>query len=98
MPAVLQLVQFSPKAEVDPAEFAAINERFQREIAPILPDLERREASVDADGRWTLVLRYSSMEAATRPPADHGMEVAGLFMSLIDMSTMAVSFSTNMSE
>ena len=98
MSAVLQLVQFTPKSDVDPDEFAGLNERFQREIAPLLPGLERREASIDADGRWTLVLRYSSMEEATRPPADHGMEVAGLFMSLIDMSTMAVSFSTIMSE
>jgi hypothetical protein len=95
---VLQFVQFTPKPDVDPGDFAAVNERFQREIAPILPDLERREASVDADGKWTLVLRFSSMEAATRPPADHGMEVAGQFMSMIDMSTMAVSFATIMSE
>ena len=98
MPAVLQFVRLTPKADVDPAEFMAVNERFQREIAPILPDLERREAAVDADGVWTLVLRYSSMEAATRPPADHGMEVAGLFMSMIDMSSMSVSFSTIVSE
>ncbi|MEO6115402.1 MAG: hypothetical protein ABIP33_03365 [Pseudolysinimonas sp.] len=96
--AVLQIVKFRPSADVDPVEFEAVNERFQREIAPILPDLERREAAVDADGNWTLVLRYSSMESATRPPADHGMEVAGAFMKMIDMSTMSVSFHTIVSE
>lgn len=98
MSSVLQFVSFMPKADVSPADVIAMNERFQREIAPILPDLERREATVDAEGRWTLVLRYSSMEAATRPPADHGMEVAGAFMSMIDMSTMKVSFATIVSE
>jgi hypothetical protein len=98
MPPVLQFVRFKPRADVDPAEFAAINERFQREIAPALPDLERREASVDADGVWNLVLRYSTMDAATRPPGDHGSEVAGAFMSMIDMSTMNVSFATIVSE
>jgi hypothetical protein len=98
MSAVLQFVSFLPKPDVSADDFAAMNERFQREIAPHLPDLERREAAVDEDGRWTLVLRYSSMDAATRPPADHGMEVAGAFMAMIDMSTMSVSFSTIVSE
>lgn len=98
MAAVLQFVRLTPKSDVDPAAFMAVNERFQREVAPILPDLERREAAVDSDGVWTLVLRYSSMEAATRPPADHGMEVAEQFMSMIDMSSMSVSFSTIVSE
>jgi hypothetical protein len=98
MSAVLQFVRFSPKSDVAPDDFVAINERFQREIAPILPGLTRREATVDADGSWTLVLRYTDMDAATQPPADHGMEVAGAFMSMIDMSTMSVSFSTIVSE
>lgn len=96
--AVLQIVKFRANANADPAEFEAVNERFQREIAPILPDLERREAAVDAEGNWTLVLRYSDMDSATRPPADHGMEVAGAFMKMIDMSTMSVSFQTIVSE
>jgi hypothetical protein len=98
MPAVLQFVSFKPKSDVTPEEFDAINERFQREIAPILPGLVRREAAVDADGVWNLVLRYKDMDAATQPPADHGMEVAGKFMSMIDMSTMKVSFATIASE
>ncbi|MBC7593522.1 MAG: hypothetical protein H7288_06240 [Kineosporiaceae bacterium] len=96
--AVLQIVKFRAMAEVDSAEFTAMNERFQREIAPILPDLERREAAVDGNGNWTLVLRYTDMESATRPPADHGMEVAGAFMHMIDMSTMSVSFQTIVSD
>jgi len=98
MSAVIQFVHFSPKPDVSAEDFAAMNERFQREIVPHLPDLERREATVDQDGKWTLLLRYSSMDAATRPPADHGMEVAGAFMSMIDMSTMSVSFATIVSE
>ncbi len=96
--AVLQIVKFRANPDVDPAEFAAVNERFQREIAPILPNLERREAVVDGEGNWTLVLRYTDMEAATAPPADHGMEVAGAFMKMIDMSSMSVSFHTIVSE
>ena len=94
----MQIVKFRPSSAVDSAEFATMNERFQREIAPILPDLERREAAVDADGNWSLVLRYTDMESATRPPADHGMEVASAFMQMIDMSTMSVSFETVVSE
>jgi hypothetical protein len=96
--AVLQIVKFRASADADPAAFQAMNERFQREIAPILSDLERREAAVDAEGNWTLVLRYSDMESATRPPADHGMEVAGAFMQMVDMTTMSVSFQTIVSE
>ncbi len=96
--AVLQIVKFRANTAVDPAAFAAMNERFQREIAPILPDLQRREAAVDTEGNWTLVLRYADMESATRPPTDHGMEVAGAFMQMIDMTTMSVSFQTIVSE
>jgi hypothetical protein len=98
MTAVLQIVRFKPRADVDSEEFAALNERFQREVAPILPDLERRESAVNAEGVWTLVLRYSDMEAATRPPSGHGPEVAGRFLSMIDKSTMDVSFWTIASE
>ena len=45
-----------------------------------------------------LVLRYADMEIATAPPADHGMEVAGRLMSMIDMSTMSVEFLEVVSE
>lgn len=96
--AVLQIVRFRTKPDVADADVVAINERFQREIAPILPGLERREATRTADGEWVLVLRYVDMEAATAPPADHGMEIAGALMSMIDMSTMSAEFVTVVSQ
>lgn len=98
MSAAIQIVRFRPKADVTKGEFVAMNERFQREIVPVLPGLERREAAMTDDGEWILLLRYSSMELATAPPADHGMEVAGLFMQMIDMSSMSATFQTVMSE
>ena len=96
--AALQIVRFRTNPDVDEADIVAINERFQREIAPILPGLERREAARSADGSWVLVLRYADMEAATAPPGDHGMEVAGALFSMIDMETMTVEFLTVVSE
>lgn len=98
MPAAVQIVRFRPKPEVAHDDMIAMNERFQREVAPELPGLERREACVTDNGEWVLVLRYTSMELATAPPADHGMEVAGSFMQMIDMSAMSVSFQTVVSE
>ncbi len=98
MPAVIQIVRFRPTAEVAHDALVAMNERFQREVAPKLPGLERREACVTDDGEWVLVLRYASMELATAPPADHGMEVAGSFMQMIDLTTMSASFQTVVSE
>ncbi len=98
MSAVIQIVRFRTTEGVDQADAVAMNERFQREVAPLLPGLERREAALTPDGEWVLLLRYSSMELATAPPADHGNEVAGLFMSMIDMKTMSASFQTVMSE
>ncbi len=96
--AVLQLVRFRARPEVNDEEMLALNERFQREVAPTLPGLERREATRSEDGEWVLVLRYATMELATAPPADHGNEVAGLFMQMIDMATMSASFQTVVSE
>jgi len=94
----LQIVRFRTKSDVADPDVVAINERFQREIAPVLPGLERREAARTADGEWVLVLRYVDMETATAPPADHGMEIAGALMSMIDMSTMSAEFLTVVSE
>jgi hypothetical protein len=96
--AALQVVRFHTKPDVAEADIVAINERFQREIAPALPGLERREAARTDDGEWVLVLRYVGMEAATAPPADRGMEVAGALFSMIDMSTMSSEFLTIVSE
>ncbi|MEI6361848.1 MAG: hypothetical protein WCP95_06910 [Actinomycetes bacterium] len=96
--AALQIVRFRTNPDVAEADIVAINERFQREIAPELPGLERREATRTADGGWVLVLRYVDMETATAPPADHGMEIAGALMSMIDMSTMSAEFLDVVSE
>ena len=97
--AVIEIVKFHTKAGTDEAAFAALNERFQREIAPQLPGLERREAAKGADGEWLLVLRYRDMESAKRgPQLDRGMEVAGAFISMIDMPTMSSTHHTVMSE
>ena len=98
MSAAIQIVRFHIASGVTEAEFEAINERFQREVAPKLPGLERREASRTDAGEWVLVLRYRDMETATAPPSDHGMEVAGKMMSMIDMASMSASFSTVMSD
>ena len=98
MPAAIQIVRFRAKADIDHDDVIAMNERFQREVVPQLTGLERREACVTGDGEWVLVLRYACMELATAPPADHGMEVAGLFMQMIDMSTMSATFQTVVSE
>lgn len=97
MPA-LQIVRFHTKSDVSEADIVAVNERFQREVVPLLPGLERREATRAENGEWVLVLRYVDMETATAPPADHGMEVAGALFSMIDMSTMAAEFLNVVSE
>ena len=97
--AVIEIVRFHTKPGTDEAVFAALNERFQHEIAPQLPGLERREAAQGADGEWLLVLRYKDMESAKRGPRlDRGMEVAGAFMSMIDMPTMSSSHHRVISE
>jgi hypothetical protein len=96
--AVLQLVRFRAKDETDDNEMSAINERFQREVAPTLPGLERREATVNEEGEWLLVLRYSSLDDATAGPGRDMSPVAVEFMSKIDMSTMTASFHPIVSE
>jgi len=90
--AVLQLVRFRARSGVEANEMMAINERFQREVAPTLPGLERREATLSDEGEWLLVLRYSTLEEATAGPARDTSPVAMEFMSKIDMSTMSASF------
>ncbi|MEZ5094848.1 MAG: hypothetical protein R2731_01105 [Nocardioides sp.] len=90
--AVIQLVRFRPKVEISPDDMLAINERFQREVAPTLPGLERREATVTEDGDWLLVLRYSDMDSAAGANAKDTSEISAQLISMIDMSTMSVSF------
>ncbi len=91
--AVLQIVKFNINSDVNRDDFLALNKRFQDEVAPHLPGLERRESSVSDDGKVMLVLRYESMETATAgPKADAGNEVAQKFMTMVDMSTMSAEF------
>ena len=88
--AVLQIVRFRAKGDV--TTDVSVNERFQVEVAPTLPGLERREATLNDDGEWLLLLRYSSMEEATAGPSRDTSPVAMEFMSKIDMSSMSASF------
>ncbi len=96
--AVLQIVRFRAKPEVTDEEMLAVNERFQREVAPTLPGLERREATRDADGEWVLVLRYADMDHAAGGAARDTSPVALEFMSKIDMTSMSASFHPVVSE
>ncbi|MGD9956668.1 MAG: hypothetical protein AB7O74_06505 [Candidatus Nanopelagicales bacterium] len=96
--AVLQIVRFRAKPEVADEEMLAINERFQREVAPTLPGLERREATRSQDGDWVLVLRYADLDHATGGAARDTSPVAQEFMSKIDMSSMSASFHPVVSE
>jgi len=96
--AVLQIVRFKAKSDVTTDEMIALNERFQREVAPTLQGLERREATLTADGDWVLVLRYSTMEDATAGPGRDTSPVAMEFMTKIDMSSMSASFHPIVSE
>lgn len=96
--AVLQIVRFRAKADVSDDDMLAINERFQREVAPTLPGLERRESTRSDDGEWVLVLRYADMESAAGGAARDTSPVALEFMSRIDMSSMSASFLPVVSE
>jgi hypothetical protein len=96
--AVMEIVRFRTKAGVDEAEIAAVNERFQREVAPVLLGLERREATRTEDGEWVLVLRYRDAESAARAMGSDTSEVSGLLMSMIDMATLSLTRSTVVSE
>jgi hypothetical protein len=96
--AVLQIVRFRAKPDVTDEEMIAVNERFQREVAPALPGLERREASRTEDGEWVLVLRYADMTHAAGGAARDTSPVAQEFMSKIDLTSMSASFHPVMSE
>ncbi len=89
--AVIDIVRFRLKGGLDRAAFEALNERSQREIAPTLPGLERREATVSDDGEWVLVLRYADRESATRGPSADTGEIARRFMAAIDPTTMSMA-------
>lgn len=90
--ATIQIVRFHVNEGMDDGEFRALNERFQREVAPKLPGLVRREATVSADGEWVLVLRYTDMESAHNAGRSDTSDVSQKFMKFIDMSTMSAAF------
>lgn len=96
--AVIQLVRFRLAAGVDEDLFRALNERFQREVAPQLSGLKRREATRAADGEWVLVLRYSDLDSAQRAGKSDTSDISQSFMKMIDMKTMSASFSEIVSE
>jgi hypothetical protein len=96
--AVIEIVRFRTMAGIDEAEIAVVNERFQREVAPVLPGLERREATRTEDGEWVLVLRYRDAESAARAMGTDTSEVSGQLMSMIDMATLSVTRSEVVSE
>jgi len=96
--ATIQIVRFRLNDGVDENEFRALNERFQREVAPKLPGLVRREATHSSEGDWVLVLRYTDMETAHAAGRSDTSDVSQKFMSFIDMSTMSASFYDIVSE
>jgi len=96
--AVIQIVRFRLNDGVAEPAFRALNERFQREVAPTLPGLVRREATRSADGDWVLVLRYADEETAHRAGRADTSDVARAFMQMINMSTMSASFFDLVSE
>jgi hypothetical protein len=96
--ATIQIVKFHLNDGVDESDFRALNERFQREVAPILPGLVRREATCSADGEWLLVLRYTDMESAHKAGKSDTSDISQKFMAFIDMNTMSASFYDLVSE
>ena len=96
--ATIQIVKFRLAAGTDTNAFRALNERFQREVAPTLPGLERREATVGPDGEWVLVLRYVDIEQAKKAGRSDTSETAQSFMKMIDMSSMSASFTEIVSQ
>ena len=96
--AIIQLVRFRLAAGVDHDQFRALDERFQREVAPQLPGLLRREATRTADGEWVLVLRYLDLDSAHRAGKSDTSDISQSFMKMIDMKTMSASFSEVVSE
>jgi len=96
--AVIEIVRFRLKDGADEGEFRVLNERFQREVVPTLPGLERREATRAQDGEWILILRYRDVETADRGPAADTSELSGRFIAMIDMASMSAGRAEIVSE
>lgn len=90
--AAIQIVRFKLAPNVSDKDFRALNERFQREVAPKLAGLERREATVGEGGEWVLVLRYRDVESAKQAGKSDTSEISQKFMTMIDMTTMSAAF------
>jgi hypothetical protein len=96
--AVIQIVRFRTKPGTDAAAFQAVNLRFQREVAPKLPGLQRREATRSADGEWLLVLRYQDLESAQGAMRSDDSDISQTLMAGIDMNSMSAAFFDVVSE
>ncbi len=96
--ATIQIVRFQLNEGVNENEFRAINERFQREVAPKLPGLLRREATRSENGEWLLVLRYTDMQSAHNAGKADTSDISQKFISCVNMSTMSASFYEVISE
>ncbi len=94
----IQIVKFRLNDGVNEKDFRALNERFQREVAPHLPGLQRREATHSEDGEWLLVLRYADMESAHKAGRSDTSDISQKFMSYINMNTMSAAFYDLVSE
>ena len=96
--ATIQTVRFQLNDGINTQDFRALNERFQREVAPKLPGLVRREATQSADGEWLLVLRYTDVESAHNAGKSDTSNISQKFMSFINMNSMSASFYDIVSE
>lgn len=88
--AILQIVRFRTLPEIQESEITAINERFQREVAPKLPGLKRREAGVTPDGEWVLALYYESADLAKAAMGADTSDVSGKLIAMIDRATLKI--------
>jgi hypothetical protein len=96
--AVIKIERFRLNDGMDEDAFRAVNERFQREVAPTLPGLTRREVMRPTDGEWLLVLRYTDMETATKTGMKNTSDTSRALMSFINMATLSAGFHEIISE
>ncbi|MEI6777351.1 MAG: hypothetical protein WCK70_10665 [Chloroflexales bacterium] len=96
--AVIKIERFRLNDGMDEGAFRAVNERFQREVAPTLPGLTRREVTRAPNGEWVLVLRYTDMEIATNTGMKNTSDTARALLSFINMSTLSAVFHEIISE
>jgi hypothetical protein len=88
---VLQVVKFRIKAETEPSTFEALDARFQREVAPHMEGLLRRESACAPEGDWVIVNLWADRASAMKPPTAN-LEFAKAAMSHVDPSTAVAAF------